>query len=298
MTTKREETDAKEGEGGGVGPGENQAPLAFPDCSGGFLTAAAESAREDPPASTGITDYGGAGRDFLRGTKVTEDVFLDSYVSAWHEAEGKGGSRKLSGGNLCPTRLRPGWASLHWHEDPWTPRGSLPLSLGCPGAASTNTSSSIRASSCTPSHFLPHAPVRCSPQCSARRNPGSGPPVRVSSASGAEQPAYECSHCLKTFSSRKNYTKHMFIHSGEKSHQCAVCWRSFSLCDYLLKHMVTHTGVRAFQCAVCAKRFTQKSSLNVHMRTHRPERAPCPACGKVFSHRALLERHLAAHPAP
>ncbi|KAB1274599.1 Zinc finger and BTB domain-containing protein 45 [Camelus dromedarius] len=85
---------------------------------------------------------------------------------------------------------------------------------------------------------------------------------------------------------------------GEKPHQCAVCWRSFSLRDYLLKHMVTHTGVRAFQCAVCAKRFTQKSSLNVHMRTHRPERAPCPACGKVFSHRALLERHLAAHPAP
>lgn len=86
--------------------------------------------------------------------------------------------------------------------------------------------------------------------------------------------------------------------AGEKPHQCAVCWRSFSLRDYLLKHMVTHTGVRAFQCAVCAKRFTQKSSLNVHMRTHRPERAPCPACGKVFSHRALLERHLAAHPAP
>lgn len=86
--------------------------------------------------------------------------------------------------------------------------------------------------------------------------------------------------------------------AGEKPHQCAVCWRSFSLRDYLLKHMVTHTGVRAFQCAVCAKRFTQKSSLNVHMRTHRPERAPCPACGKVFSHRALLERHLASHPAP
>ncbi|EHB03825.1 Zinc finger and BTB domain-containing protein 45 [Heterocephalus glaber] len=111
-------------------------------------------------------------------------------------------------------------------------------------------------------------------------------------------PAYECGHCRKTFSSRKNYTKHMFIHSGEKPHQCAVCWRSFSLRDYLLKHMVTHTGVRAFQCAVCAKRFTQKSSLNVHMRTHRPERASCPACGKVFSHRALLERHLATHPTP
>ncbi|XP_024902403.1 zinc finger and BTB domain-containing protein 45 [Pteropus alecto] len=135
-------------------------------------------------------------------------------------------------------------------------------------------------------------------ECTQITAPATAPAATPVRAPGSEPPAYECSHCRKTFSSRKNYTKHMFIHSGEKPHQCAVCWRSFSLRDYLLKHMVTHTGVRAFQCAVCAKRFTQKSSLNVHMRTHRPERAPCPACGKVFSHRALLERHLAAHPAP
>ncbi|XP_044526918.1 zinc finger and BTB domain-containing protein 45 [Gracilinanus agilis] len=123
----------------------------------------------------------------------------------------------------------------------------------------------------------------------ASQGPGARPP---------DLPSYECSHCQKTFSSRKNYTKHMFIHSGEKPHQCSVCWRSFSLRDYLLKHMVTHTGVRAFQCSVCCKRFTQKSSLNVHMRTHRPERVPCPLCAKVFSHRTLLERHLSSHPAP
>uniref|UniRef100_A0A2K5II52 Zinc finger and BTB domain containing 45 n=1 Tax=Colobus angolensis palliatus TaxID=336983 RepID=A0A2K5II52_COLAP len=107
---------------------------------------------------------------------------------------------------------------------------------------------------------------------------------------GAEPPAYECGHCPKTFSSEKNYTKHMFIHSAEKPHQCAGCWRSFLLRDYLLKYTVTHTGVRAFQCAVCAERFTQKSSLNVHMRTHQPQR--------VFSHQELPERHLAVHPAP
>ncbi|XP_065715726.1 zinc finger and BTB domain-containing protein 45 isoform X2 [Patagioenas fasciata] len=111
--------------------------------------------------------------------------------------------------------------------------------------------------------------------------------------------SYQCGHCQKSFSSRKNYTKHMFIHSGEKPHQCSICWRSFSLRDYLLKHMVTHTGVRAFQCAVCCKRFTQKSSLNVHMRTHRPERFQCRLCTKGFSHRTLLERHAATtHPAP
>ncbi|KAM4704329.1 zinc finger and BTB domain-containing protein 45 [Rhinophrynus dorsalis] len=111
------------------------------------------------------------------------------------------------------------------------------------------------------------------------------------------EPSYVCSHCQKTFSSRKNYTKHMFIHSGEKPHQCSICWRSFSLRDYLLKHMVTHTGVRAFQCSICCKRFTQKSSLNVHMRTHRPERFQCCFCNKYFSHRTLLERHIATHTA-
>ncbi|XP_069495092.1 zinc finger and BTB domain-containing protein 45 isoform X2 [Ambystoma mexicanum] len=111
------------------------------------------------------------------------------------------------------------------------------------------------------------------------------------------EPSYECSHCQKNFSSRKNYTKHMFIHSGEKPHQCNICYRSFSLRDYLLKHMVTHTGVRAFQCFICSKRFTQKSSLNVHMRTHRPERFQCCICNKYFSHRTLLERHITTHTA-
>ncbi|XP_060636666.2 zinc finger and BTB domain-containing protein 45 [Anolis sagrei] len=115
--------------------------------------------------------------------------------------------------------------------------------------------------------------------------------------SRCSEPSYQCSHCQKTFSSRKNYTKHMFIHSGEKPHQCSICWRSFSLRDYLLKHMVTHTGVRAFQCSICCKRFTQKSSLNVHMRTHRPERFQCCICNKYFSHRTLLERHMTTHTA-
>ncbi|KAM4754766.1 zinc finger and BTB domain-containing protein 45 [Cyanocitta cristata] len=125
------------------------------------------------------------------------------------------------------------------------------------------------------------------------------PPVPPAGPPRGPQPPYQCGHCQKSFSSRKNYTKHMFIHSGEKPHQCSICWRSFSLRDYLLKHMVTHTGVRAFQCGVCCKRFTQKSSLNVHMRTHRPERFQCRLCTKGFSHRTLLERHAAAsHPVP
>lgn len=108
--------------------------------------------------------------------------------------------------------------------------------------------------------------------------------------------SFDCSHCGKSLRSRKNYSKHMFIHSGQKPHQCSICWRSFSLRDYLLKHMVVHTGVRAFQCSVCSKRFTQKSSLNVHMRTHRVERTfTCAVCHRAFTHRTLLERHALQH---
>ncbi|XP_023680829.2 zinc finger and BTB domain-containing protein 45 isoform X1 [Paramormyrops kingsleyae] len=117
-----------------------------------------------------------------------------------------------------------------------------------------------------------------------------------SPSSQGSETSFDCSHCGKSLRSRKNYSKHMFIHSGQKPHQCSICWRSFSLRDYLLKHMVVHTGVRAFQCSVCGKRFTQKSSLNVHMRTHRVERTfSCDVCHRAFTHRTLLERHALQH---
>ncbi|MED6291848.1 hypothetical protein CHARACLAT_027891 [Characodon lateralis] len=129
-------------------------------------------------------------------------------------------------------------------------------------------------------------PTSSASSCSAGPSP---------SSQGSET-SFDCTHCGKSLRSRKNYSKHMFIHSGQKPHQCSICWRSFSLRDYLLKHMVVHTGVRAFQCTMCGKRFTQKSSLNVHMRTHRAERTfQCNVCHRAFTHRTLLERHALQH---
>lgn len=286
-----DETDGEDGEGGVRG--EDQAPPSFPDCAASFLTTAADSAREEPPVSAVLSDYGGAGRDFLQGPSGAEDVFPDSYVSPWQEEDG-------TVIESCPADCILSGSRPTGVKIPGSPVTLFPFHLGASGPSAQPPSAPSGLAAAPPPAFYTalqpdgasSAPLGEAP------DPPSAPAATPARASGAEPPAYECSHCRKTFSSRKNYTKHMFIHSGEKPHQCAVCWRSFSLRDYLLKHMVTHTGVRAFQCAVCAKRFTQKSSLNVHMRTHRPERAPCPACGKVFSHRALLERHLASHPAP
>lgn len=137
-----------------------------------------------------------------------------------------------------------------------------------------------------PQAQMPPAPPPSTSSCSAGPSP---------SSQGSET-SFDCTHCGKSLRSRKNYSKHMFIHSGQKPHQCSICWRSFSLRDYLLKHMVVHTGVRAFQCSMCGKRFTQKSSLNVHMRTHRAERTfQCNVCHRAFTHRTLLERHALQH---
>uniref|UniRef100_A0A8B9SSE6 Zinc finger and BTB domain-containing protein 45 n=1 Tax=Anas platyrhynchos TaxID=8839 RepID=A0A8B9SSE6_ANAPL len=41
------------------------------------------------------------------------------------------------------------------------------------------------------------------------------PKVPRAGPSRRPEPSYQCGHCQKTFSSRKNYTKHMFIHSGK-----------------------------------------------------------------------------------
>ncbi|RMC22818.1 hypothetical protein DUI87_00178 [Hirundo rustica rustica] len=40
------------------------------------------------------------------------------------------------------------------------------------------------------------------------------PPAPPAAPPRGPQPPYQCGHCQKSFSSRKNYTKHMFIHSG------------------------------------------------------------------------------------
>ncbi|XP_006877396.1 PREDICTED: zinc finger and BTB domain-containing protein 45 [Chrysochloris asiatica] len=293
--TDDDETDGEDGEGGSGGAGEGQAPPAFPDCAASFITTTVvdSAAHEDPPAQADLPDYGG-----LRGIVTVEEVIPDSFVPAWQDED-------ETAAESCPTETSASGQSdcvLASPRPPGvkTPTSLFPFHLSGPGPPAP----SGPAPSAPPT-FYPLQPDGA-PGAGSQLGEASAPPTApipaasgsAARASGSETTAYECTHCRKTFSSRKNYTKHMFIHSGEKPHQCAVCWRSFSLRDYLLKHMVTHTGVRAFQCAVCAKRFTQKSSLNVHMRTHRPERAPCPACGKVFSHRALLERHLATHTTP
>ncbi|XP_075771292.1 zinc finger and BTB domain-containing protein 45 [Pelodiscus sinensis] len=298
----------------------------FGECGGGAFPSCSE-AKDAGGGSGGAgrkdgvqLDYPAVeGQDFFSG----QDVFSESFIPAWQSDEaGQGAAREgekfhsdcsLEASNMRTLAgdFKPAPASFPAPEPrglafvsslgiqqelkvevsaagPGTTTSNFQFHLPQPGVAQSFYSGQQEAGAANLVQLSPSAMVTGSLHGEQAQRPG---PSRCS------DPSYQCSHCQKTFSSRKNYTKHMFIHSGEKPHQCSICWRSFSLRDYLLKHMVTHTGVRAFQCSVCCKRFTQKSSLNVHMRTHRPERFQCCICNKFFSHRTLLERHVATHTA-
>ncbi|XP_007067409.2 zinc finger and BTB domain-containing protein 45 [Chelonia mydas] len=322
---EEEEEDEEEEEGGGK-------LSCFGECGGGAFPSCSKA--KDTGGGSGA---GGAGRkdgvqldypavegqDFFSG----QDVFSESFIPAWQSEEsGHGAAREgekfradcsLEASNMRTLAgdFKPAPASFPAQAP--EPRGlAFVSSLGIQRELKAEVSTAGPGTTTTTSIFQFHLPQPGVAQSfySVQQEAGAANMVQLSPGamvtgslhgeqaqrpgpSRCSEPSYQCSHCQKTFSSRKNYTKHMFIHSGEKPHQCSICWRSFSLRDYLLKHMVTHTGVRAFQCSICCKRFTQKSSLNVHMRTHRPERFQCCICNKYFSHRTLLERHVATHTA-
>ncbi|XP_032648871.1 zinc finger and BTB domain-containing protein 45 [Chelonoidis abingdonii] len=322
---EEEEEDEEEEEGGGK-------LSCFGECSGGDFSSCSET--KDTGGGSGGSgagrkdgvqlDYPAVeGQDFFGG----QDVFSESFIPAWQSEEGGQGAARegekfhtdcsLEASNMRTLAgdFKPAPASFPAQAP--EPRGlAFISSLGIQRELKAEVSAAGPGTTTTTSIFQFHLPQPGVAQSfySVQQEVGAANMVQVSPGtmvsgslhgeqaqrpgpSRCSEPSYQCSHCQKTFSSRKNYTKHMFIHSGEKPHQCSICWRSFSLRDYLLKHMVTHTGVRAFQCSICCKRFTQKSSLNVHMRTHRPERFQCCICNKYFSHRTLLERHVATHTA-
>uniref|UniRef100_A0A8C0R9N5 Long-chain-fatty-acid--CoA ligase n=1 Tax=Canis lupus familiaris TaxID=9615 RepID=A0A8C0R9N5_CANLF len=215
-----DETDGEDGEGGG--PGEGQAPPTFPDCAAaGFLTAAPASACEEPPAPAGLSDYGGGpGRDFLRGASAAEDVFQESYVPAWQDEDGTAAEACATENPAPPDCVLSG-SHAPGVKTPGPPVSLFPFHLGAPGPPAQPPPAPSGPAPALPSAFYP----ALQPDAAPSAPPGEAPappaaPAAAPSATPArppgtaEPPAYECSHCRKTFSSRKNYTKHMFIHSG------------------------------------------------------------------------------------
>uniref|UniRef100_A0A8C0HWD2 PR domain zinc finger protein 15 n=2 Tax=Balaenoptera musculus TaxID=9771 RepID=A0A8C0HWD2_BALMU len=127
---------------------------------------------------------------------------------------------------------------------------------------------------------------------------------------------YRCGTCEKTFRIQSALEFHN-CRTDDKTFQCEMCFRFFSTNSNLSKHKKKH-GDKKFACEVCSKMFYRKDVMLDHQRRHlegvrrvkredveagggenlvryRKEPSGCPVCGKVFSCRSNMNKHLLTH---
>ncbi|XP_077447822.1 PR domain zinc finger protein 15 [Stigmatopora argus] len=126
---------------------------------------------------------------------------------------------------------------------------------------------------------------------------------------------YKCNICEKSFR-LENALKFHNCRTDDKTFQCDICSRFFSTNSNLSKHKKKH-GEKLYSCEICNKMFYRKDVMQEHHRRHgvgpkqmkreeletngeeatkyRKEPSPCPICGKVFSCRSNMNKHLLTH---
>ncbi|XP_010869030.2 PR domain zinc finger protein 15 isoform X2 [Esox lucius] len=127
---------------------------------------------------------------------------------------------------------------------------------------------------------------------------------------------YKCNTCDKAFRV-ENALKFHNCRTDDKTFQCEICSRFFSTNSNLSKHKKKH-GEKLYACEICSKMFYRKDVMQDHQRRHtvanpkqmkreemeangeegtkyRKEPSACPICGKVFSCRSNMNKHLLTH---
>ncbi|XP_032513063.2 zinc finger protein 449-like isoform X2 [Danaus plexippus] len=111
-----------------------------------------------------------------------------------------------------------------------------------------------------------------------------------------------CTECGKSYATRGALRRHARVHTGERPHVCHVCSRAFGQKEVLRRHELVHTEDRPFKCQNCPKSFTQRGALLSHGRACLPPPAArplalhrCTVCPKVFLHASGLSRHALVH---
>ncbi|GFY43169.1 zinc finger protein 26 [Trichonephila inaurata madagascariensis] len=121
---------------------------------------------------------------------------------------------------------------------------------------------------------------------------------------------YDCSepHCSYSTPSRRQFQKHMLIHSDERPYVCFVCSYSFKRSDNLRQHLLLHSGEKPYACDFCPMRFMHRTLIdssgkfkgqkfidNLELGNFNKIRFECLVCPYVTDQYLDIRKHIAGH---
>ncbi|KAF0311010.1 Zinc finger protein 766 [Amphibalanus amphitrite] len=120
--------------------------------------------------------------------------------------------------------------------------------------------------------------------------------VHVRAEHAASFNIHRCARCPYATSTVGQFVAHARSHVGLNTCVCHECGVTFQTTQSLRRHLMTHSRSE-FRCRHCDKTFRHPLPLERHERSQhdRPEDHKCSTCGKLFSSRYHLERHVLIH---
>ncbi|XP_065225432.1 zinc finger protein 391-like isoform X2 [Planococcus citri] len=106
---------------------------------------------------------------------------------------------------------------------------------------------------------------------------------------------FSCQICSKSFARKDHLRQHQRMHSEEKCYKCGICDARYKHNRHKVRHERTHDGP-CFECADCGKKFSCKDNLTKHVKVHFGVKPfSCQKCGKKFTRKGSLTQHQRTH---